>query len=566
MQSRRTMVRSTSVPKLEKMSTPSALKQNSVKISAYFEPQLAEGLTQSLAQGFAQSTPSNHPNLTKSHSGFASNEVPVDLRKVKSAPATSPSSQSPANVDEVKYIPDHNTQSTQSSVKFDIEADTPTSGQTVSLRTPTSPDNAADNQPSNAVHFGQYPVQENVPSNISNADSSGPQSHLDSLFTHSFSINKNGATMRLDLSEIGFGNDSNDLFDTFRGPSFRIDLLENQDSLQSNDFLIGSGPSAVPQSNQLATVLSQESTDDFDDKKDSKNKADIDTKHRSPQSPVPPGVSDNASFSDRAPRRVSSLYSNNSLFTLRSSDLSSADDLLAKNTSLNAQTSSSRSPVTDSKEIDVLDLKEDFMECHVETGDTFNSIGSGASGIVRKAFHFRSCKLVAIKQCRSKVKREEGAFIREARLYKQFEHNPHIPDILGFGKDANNGFLMMCLEFMDLMSCDTLQIHSDDRISMEAKELAVGHIMYGTLCALDDLHRDLYVHNDIKPANILANHFGEIKLSDLGTVLQLKEKKKLLTRNNGTQRYQAPEKIMGSKGVKYNTKSGMLLNVKGCDV
>merc|ERR1712241_739507 len=57
------------------------------------------------------------------------------------------------------------------------------------------------------------------------------------------------------------------------------------------------------------------------------------------------------------------------------------------------------------------------------------------------------------------------------------------------------------------------------------------------------MHNELYIHNDIKPANILANHFGEIKLSDLGTVTKLNGVTFKCKKNNGTQKYQAPEKL-----------------------
>eukprot|EP01084_Bolivina_argentea_P214452 364057_1 len=68
-----------------------------------------------------------------------------------------------------------------------------------------------------------------------------------------------------------------------------------------------------------------------------------------------------------------------------------------------------------SDEIAKLNLKEDFMEYQINDNlgkDNFGGggLGNGASGIVKKAFHFRSCKMVAIKQCRSKQKHEMSAF------------------------------------------------------------------------------------------------------------------------------------------------------------
>jgi len=538
MQSRKTLLqRAESVPKLQKMSTPSAIKQGSIQVSNYFEAPLAAAITQSAVQGFSQKSPfKDSPVLSKSHSGFASNEVPYELRKFKSAPAVSPSSESenapksPSKKGDLKF---------SHSANNVVECSTPSS--------PTEPQ--------------QIPTPPNPPpplTAISSDARSSEQSLPDSFITHSFSICKgNGPTLRFDLSDLDLDGGNSCDTDTLRGASLHgLWLLEDQESDNfgrsgSNNFLQNSNP--PPRPGGLETILSQESHVNGNG-----------VEARSPQSPHPPGVDRAGSGNktpfggDGPPKRLSSIYSNNSLFTLRSDDtdfFSSTESLVDKNTRLNAQISSSPPSLTDAKEIDVLDLKEDFMEHHTENRGGFNCIGSGASGIVRKAFHFRSCKLVAIKQLKSKENDQMRAFKKEAGLYKHFEDNPNIPDILGFGKDGENGSLMMCLEYMDLMSTDTLGIDSNDTMSMEQKELAVGHIVYGTLNALHAMHNELYIHNDIKPANILANHFGEIKLSDLGTVTKLKDGTKRCRKNNGTQKYQAPEKMINSKGSSYTMKN-----------
>eukprot|EP01083_Nonionella_stella_P285875 973043_1 len=91
---------------------------------------------------------------------------------------------------------------------------------------------------------------------------------------------------------------------------------------------------------------------------------------------------------------------------------------------------------------------DDFME--YETNSAFTiGVGAGASGIVKKAFHFSSCKMVAIKQCRSKQEHEVLAFEREGQLYKKFTNNKYIIDIIGFGRGDMNNELLMALEYMD---------------------------------------------------------------------------------------------------------------------
>eukprot|EP00484_Ammonia_sp_Unknown_P016514 CAMPEP_0197035216 /NCGR_PEP_ID=MMETSP1384-20130603/13073_1 /TAXON_ID=29189 /ORGANISM="Ammonia sp." /LENGTH=756 /DNA_ID=CAMNT_0042465245 /DNA_START=73 /DNA_END=2343 /DNA_ORIENTATION=+ len=203
-------------------------------------------------------------------------------------------------------------------------------------------------------------------------------------------------------------------------------------------------------------------------------------------------------------------------------------------------------------DLPLFNVRGDYMEYKsAKQKSAFNNIGNGASGIVRKAFHYQSCQMVAIKQCRSKQQHELDAFIKECRLYGEFAGNENIVDILEYGRDIQDGDLMMALEYMDLGSTDKLKI--DEIFSLRQRELVVGHIIFNVLKALRDLHKNLYVHNDVKPGNILCNKYGEVKLSDFGTVCKLQSNAAYLTKNNGTQKYQSPEKL--TKCPKYNTKS-----------
>lgn len=161
--------------------------------------------------------------------------------------------------------------------------------------------------------------------------------------------------------------------------------------------------------------------------------------------------------------------------------------------------------------------------------------------------------MVALKHLKSRQIHEMTCFNREAALYRQFENNSNIINMQQFLCDETTENLCISMEFMDLGSTDRLQM---DKISMTDRELAVAHIMEKTLRALKAVHERGYVHNDVKPANILCNKYGEVKLSDFGTAKRMRNPKSYLTKNCGTQRYQAPEKLM--KRTKYNTKAGTL--------
>jgi len=172
-------------------------------------------------------------------------------------------------------------------------------------------------------------------------------------------------------------------------------------------------------------------------------------------------------------------------------------------------------------------------------------VGNGASGEVKKAFEYASCRLVALKKCRSKKPHKTEEFKKEAHLYRVFDDHEYIVKSYELPRDAGHE-MYIALEWMDLGSADTLEIQPEQR------ENVVGHIAISVVRALVAMHEKRYIHNDIKPANILCNKYGEVKLSDFGCVSELEEKDAFCTEINGTTQYQSPEKLVDGE---FNTKS-----------
>lgn len=563
--------RSSSVPSMASSATPTPAT-NSIAISAYFPPQLAAALQNGIQVGYYQNMPTDRPNLLKSHSGFVSKDIPQQ------------------NQD------DNKSNRGSTSVVF-MESQNVISP-TQSASPPLSP-----------TTFEKLKLDNQYPSNGSNGFILGGNSNRNSIHAHfqgipsspsSFrlgSFGHGGSSLKLDLSEILLDGDATPRSSLHSipfgmGSMGSIPLHTQNDSMfsngsngnnnnghQSHDTASSSSGNLLQQPNGM-TLAAIQSPDCMEFTGNITYDPERRVALTSPKGGIigSPKEFGNDQQMTKPPYPLRKTYSNQSLFTLYSGDdMSSADDLLA-NTKLNAKvpadlddleleqksTESASSQkkkystvmIGDINDVDVMNLKEDFMEYQSEQRDAFNNIGNGASGIVRKAFHFRSCKMVAIKQCRSKQSQEVQAFMREAKIYQkpEFEDNENIISIMGFGKDKENGNLAMAMEYMDLGSCESLNIAIDKRLTMDMKELCVGHIILNVLYALNAIHRKGYVHNDIKPANILSNKYGEIKLSDFGTVQKMKNRKHRLTKNNGTQRYQSPEKMI-NQPISYNQKS-----------
>eukprot|EP01084_Bolivina_argentea_P150128 262172_1 len=145
-------------------------------------------------------------------------------------------------------------------------------------------------------------------------------------------------------------------------------------------------------------------------------------------------------------------------------------------------------------------------------------IGEGAFGIVNKSFHLTSCEIVAIKQCRSYENIAIKQFKKEIAICNEFVQCPYIIDMIEYGMNKTNNNVCIALEYMNMGSLNKnisiLQCNNHlERIK---------HISFCILNALDCLHCKLYVHNDIKPANILFNDNGDVKLSDFGCIEQMK--------------------------------------------
>jgi hypothetical protein len=170
-------------------------------------------------------------------------------------------------------------------------------------------------------------------------------------------------------------------------------------------------------------------------------------------------------------------------------------------------------------------------------------LGQGGFATVYRAYDPELGRSVAIKLLHPHLVASR-AFVRrfraEARAMARLRH-PHIVPIYDVGEtaDGRSYLVMAFLEGMTLA-----QAIARDAPFAEQRGLA---ILTQLADALDYLHRQGFVHRDVKPANIMLHADDTITLMDFGIARTLDDQA-LLTQSGelvGTVAYMAPEQIAG---------------------
>ncbi len=170
-------------------------------------------------------------------------------------------------------------------------------------------------------------------------------------------------------------------------------------------------------------------------------------------------------------------------------------------------------------------------------------LGRGSMGIVYKGFDPVIGRTVAIKTMlpeglsSQEFEEYKTRFQREAMAAGILAH-PNIITVYDFGED--NGVLYLAMEFLEGQSLET--------ILQERTVLPIEIILpiYDQVCsALDHAHRNMIVHRDVKPANIMILQNGLVKMTDFGIAKMMSMGMTQAGQILGTPNYMSPEQVKG---------------------
>jgi serine/threonine protein kinase len=184
------------------------------------------------------------------------------------------------------------------------------------------------------------------------------------------------------------------------------------------------------------------------------------------------------------------------------------------------------------------------MKTHLGHYEIVAELGRGGMGVVYKGYEPSLGRHVAIKELSAALAHDAPVverFLREARAMALL-NDPHIIQIYAIGQDNDQPFFVM--EFVEGASVAGL-IKRDGRLGV-GDALKITH---QTAQGLAAAHGKGVIHRDVKPANLMLNDRGLIKIADFGIALANKDVDTKLTSAGelvGTPGYLSPEILLGN--------------------
>ena len=165
-------------------------------------------------------------------------------------------------------------------------------------------------------------------------------------------------------------------------------------------------------------------------------------------------------------------------------------------------------------------------------------LGRGSMGVVYRARHLKLNRVVALKMIAGSSQQAAELFEIEAQAVARLQH-PNIVQIFEIGNCEGQPFL--ALEFVEGGSLD------QKMLGQPQPPRTAAEIVRTLAVAADYAHRQMIVHCDLKPSNILITPEGVPKIADFGVARWLESENQWSQDGDivGTPRYMAPEQASG---------------------
>ena len=170
-------------------------------------------------------------------------------------------------------------------------------------------------------------------------------------------------------------------------------------------------------------------------------------------------------------------------------------------------------------------------------------LGKGAMGVVYEGRDPNLDRHVAIKTIMVDDLGPDAAVEYEARFRTEARsaarlHHANIVTVHDSDRDGDTAFLVM-----EYIQGEDLKHHLDNGVVFSPQEAL--HLVCDLLAALDFAHRQGVVHRDVKPANLLLEPGGRLKLTDFGVARITGDATRTQGTMVGTLKYMAPEQVQG---------------------
>ncbi|KFN44123.1 serine/threonine-protein kinase [Arenimonas oryziterrae] len=183
------------------------------------------------------------------------------------------------------------------------------------------------------------------------------------------------------------------------------------------------------------------------------------------------------------------------------------------------------------------------MKTRVGHYEIVSELGRGGMGVVYKGYEPALTRYVAIKELAPSLAHDAmlvERFLREARSMASL-NDPHIIQIYFIGQENEQPFFVM--EFVDGESLSGLLKREGRLTPGDALK-----ILHQSAQGLSVAHDRGVIHRDVKPANLMLNQRGQVKIADFGIALANHDFNSKLTGTGefvGTPGYLSPEVCLG---------------------